>query len=149
MNLKGINRIIVAVNDLEKSKRYYSELLGANFNDANWTGENYGINVAISWDAGIELCAPMKGREDDSAVSQFLKMNGEGVLNVVFNYKDAGKAVQNSNSMDVQCLHSLDYTQKEIDDHLDGLFCKYEEHVLNSSGNCGFSITIAQITEKQ
>lgn len=149
MNLRGINRIIVAVHDLEQSKRYYSKLLGANFNNANWTGENYGINVAISWDAGIELCAPMKGRENDSAVSQFLKKNGEGILNVVFNFNDAGKVMNNANTMNVQSHHSLDFTQKEIDEHLDGLFCKYEEHVLNSSGQCGFSITIAQITEKQ
>ncbi len=149
MNLRGINRIIVAVHDLEKSKRYYSELLGAHFNDANWTGENYGINVAISWDAGIELCAPMQGREGDSAVSAFLKMNGEGVLNVVFNYDNAASALRNAKSMDIQCLHSLDYTQAEIDAHLDALFCKYEEHILNSSDACGFSITIAQITEKQ
>ena len=149
MNLKGINRVIVAVRDLEKSKRYYSELLGANFNNANWTGENYGINVSISWDAGIELCAPMEGRENDSAVSQFLNTKGEGVLNVVFNYDHTAKALSNAKSMDVECLHSLDYTQEEIDAHLDALFSKYEEHVLNTSGDCGFSITIAQITEKQ
>lgn len=148
MNLKGINRIIVAVRDLEESKRYYSELLGATFNDANWTGENYGINVAISWDAGIELCAPMKGRENDSAVSQFLNTTGEGVLNVVFNYRDTAKALNKAKSMGVQCLHSLDYTQEEIDTHLGALFSKYEEHVLNTTGDCGFSVTIAQINEK-
>lgn len=148
MNLRGINRIIVAVHDIEKSKRYYSELLGATFNDANWTGENYGINVAISWDAGVELCAPLKGRESDSAVSQFLNTKGEGVLNVVFNYGDARKAVRNAGSMGVKSLHSLDYTQEEIDAHLDGLFSKYEEHVMNTSGDCGFSVTIAEITEK-
>lgn len=148
MNLRGINRVIVAVRDIEKSKRYYSELLGATFNDANWTGENYGINVAISWDAGIELCAPLKGRESDSAVSQFLNTKGEGVLNVVFNYDDARKAVRNAGSMGVKSLYSLDYTQEEIDAHLDALFSKYEEHVMNTSGDCGFSVTIAEITEK-
>ena len=93
MNLRGINRIIIAVHNIEESKRYYSKLIGATFNDANWTGENYGVDVALSWDAGIELCAPSKGREDNSAVSQFLKTKGEGVLNVVFNYIDAAKAL--------------------------------------------------------
>ena len=104
--------------------------------------------MAISWDAGIELCAPMKGREDNSAVSQFLKSKGEGVLNVVFNYIDAAKALNNVKSMDIKCLHSLDYTQEEIDAHLDALFSKYEEHVLNTRSDCGFSVTIAQITDK-
>ncbi|MCB1677591.1 MAG: hypothetical protein KDI16_02770 [Halioglobus sp.] len=148
MNLRGINRVIVAVRDMEKSKRHYAELIGANFNDADWTGEKYGINVAISWNAGIELCAPMKGRENDSAVSQFLNTKGEGILNVVFNYHDVARALINAKSIGVQCSHSLDYTQEEIDAHLDALFSKYEEHVLNTSGDCGFSITIAQITEK-
>ncbi len=148
MNLRGINRVIVAVHDLEESKRFYEQLLGASFNDANWTGEDYGINVAISWNAGIELCAPMKGRENDSAVSPFLKKNGEGVLNVVFNYNDPAKMVSHANSMGVECLHSLDYTQEEIDANLDGMFQKYEEHVLNTSGDRGFSVTVAQIDEK-
>ncbi len=148
MNLRGINRVIVAVRDLEKSKNYYSELLGASFHDANWTGENYGINVAISWDAGIELCAPMKGRESDSAVSPFLDARGEGVLNVVFNYDDAATALDKAVSNGAQCLHSLDYTQEEIDAHLDALFSKYEEHVLGTSAELGFSVTIAEITEK-
>lgn len=149
MNLKGINRVIVAVRDLDKAKRHYSQLLGAHFNDANWTGEKYGINVAISWDAGIELCAPMKGRENDSAVSPFLSAKGEGVLNVVFNFNDAGAALNQAKSMDVQCLHSLDYSQAQIDAHLDALFCKYEEHTLKSENDCGFSATIAQITPKR
>ena len=148
MSLRGINRVIVAVRDLEASKRYYSSLLGASFNDANWTGENYGINVAISWDAGIELCAPMKGREENSAVSPFLEKNGEGVLNVVFNYDDPTVALANATAMGIQCSHSLDYTQAEIDAHLDALFCKYEEHTLNTSSELGFSVTVAQITKK-
>lgn len=148
MNLRGINRIIVAVNNLEESKRYYSKLVGASFNDANWTGEKYGINVAISWDAGIELCAPMKGRENDSAVSQFLKTTGEGVINVVFNYDESAKILSDAYSMNIECLHSLDYTQEEIDTHLNALFSHYEEHVLNTRSDCGFSVTIAQITDK-
>ena len=148
MNLRGINRVIVAVHDIEKSKQYYSELLGANFNNANWTGENYGINVAISWDAGIELCAPMKGRENDSAVSQFLNSKGEGILNVVFNYNDAAQALSNATAKGAKLSHSLDYTQEEIDAHLDALFSKYEEHTLSTFGDCGFSITVAQITKK-
>lgn len=35
MNLKGVNRVILAVRDIEKSKRYFHELLGANFHNAN------------------------------------------------------------------------------------------------------------------
>lgn len=78
----------------------------------------------------------------------FLKTKGEGILNIVFNCDDTAKALSKAKSMGVQCLHSLDYTQEEIDAHLGALFSRYEEHVLNTSGDCGFSVTIAKITEK-
>jgi catechol 2,3-dioxygenase-like lactoylglutathione lyase family enzyme len=31
MNIKGINRVIVAVKDIEQSKTYYTKVLGASF----------------------------------------------------------------------------------------------------------------------
>ena len=148
MKLRGVNRIVVAVNDLEKSKRFYSEVLGATFNEANWAGEPFGIDVAISWDAGIELCAPMSGREADSVVSPFLEQNGEGIMNVMFGVSDASFAKERAESAGVEVFHSLDYSQEEIDRHLDGLFKKYEEHFLNSAEQCGFSMTLAQIDQK-
>lgn len=61
MSVRGVNRIIVAVRDIEAAKRYYHELLGAEFRDANWTGAPFGIAVAIAWNVGIELCAPLPG----------------------------------------------------------------------------------------
>ena len=148
MELKGINRIVVAVKDLERSKRFYSDLLGATFHEANWTGEPFGIDVAISWDAGIELCAPMSGHEDDSAVSQFLEQNGEGIINVMVGVSDADAAKKSAESAGLGVFHSLDYSQEEIDRHLDGLFKKYEEHFLNSAEKCGFNMTLAQIDPK-
>ena len=63
MMVRGVNRIILAVRDLQKAKSYYADLLGATFHEANWTGEPFGIQVAISWNAGIELCAPIPGKE--------------------------------------------------------------------------------------
>ncbi len=147
-NLRGISRVIVAVKDIEKSKSYYSKVLGATFHAANWTGEAYGINVAISWDSGIELCAPMTGREHDSAVSGFLEKNGEGVMNVVIGFNDAVAAKTAAESTGMSAIHSLDYSQDEIDLHLDGLFSKYEEYIINSAEYCGFSITLATIDPK-
>jgi catechol 2,3-dioxygenase-like lactoylglutathione lyase family enzyme len=148
MQLRGINRVVIAVHDIEKSKEFYSKLLGATFHDANWTGESFGINVAISWDAGLELCAPMPGRENDSAVSPFLEKNGEGVVNVFFGVSDAGAAKEQAAKAGIETIHSLDFTQEEIDEHLGGLFRKYEEHTLNSAERCGFAMTLAQIDAK-
>ena len=148
MGLKGVNRVILAVRNIETSKKYFSSVLGATFMEANWTGAPYGIDVAISWDAGIELIAPAAGHEKDSIVSAFLERNGEGVLNVVFQVDDGVVARQKAESAGVSASHSLDYSQSEIDSHLGGLFKKYEEHVLDSRAQCGFSITLGQIDPK-
>lgn len=148
MKLRGINRIVVAVENLENSKKFYSEVLGATFYEANWTGESFGIEVAISWDAGIELCAPMLGREDDSAVSPFIAKNGDGVMSVIVGVSDAVFAKNKAESAGVASFHSLDYSQEEIDNYLGGMFNKYQEFFLNSAQQCGFSIALAQIDEK-
>lgn len=148
MALKGVNRILIAVNDMEKAKKKYVDLLGATFVDADWTGAPFGISVTISWDAGIELCAPLPGREEDSAVSQFLAHRGEGVMNVFFGVDDGEEALKRASGHGYDCVHALDYTQEEIDQHLHGMFCRYQEFNLNSFEQCGFVVSLARIEEK-
>jgi len=148
MGLRGVNRVMLAVNDLEASKRKYSDLLGATFVDAHWTGAPFGIAVSIAWDAGIELCAPLPGREEDSAVSQFLAHKGEGVMNVFFGVDDGEAAMERAKAAGYECVHQLDYTQDEIDAHLGGFFERYQEFTLNAAERCGFAITLARIDDK-
>ena len=148
MDPGGINRVVVAVRDLEKAKVLYSTVLGATFQDASWTGEPFGMNVAISWDAGIELCAPMPGREKDSLVSQFLDDHGDGILSVVFGVRDADLAKERAEQAGIQAVHSVDYSQAEIDSHLGGLFRKYKEYFVNSIEQCGFAAALAEIEAK-
>ena len=93
MVTNGVNRILIAVNDLQSAKKKYRDLLGATFQDAHWTGEPFGIAVSIAWDAGIELCAPLPGREGRSAICGFLAAHGEGVMNIFFNVADGEAAM--------------------------------------------------------
>ncbi len=148
MGVRGVNRVMIAVRDMDKAKQLYSDLLGATFVDADWTGAPFGINVSIAWDAGIELCAPMPGREKDSAVSQFLEHRGEGVMNVFFGVDDGDVALERASSLGFDCVNALDYSQDEIDQHLGGRFARYQEFTLNSSARCGFSMTLARIDDK-
>lgn len=139
---------MIAVHDLEKAKRQYHDLLGATFVDADWTGEPWGISVSIAWDAGIELCAPLPGREKNSAVSQFLSHRGEGVMNVFFGVDDGDIAMERASAEGYKCINALDYGQEDIDQHLGGLFNRYQEFTLDSGSKCGFAITLARIDEK-
>lgn len=149
MGLRGVNRVMIAVHDMEKAKGLYSDLLGATFEDADWTGAPFGISVSIAWDAGIELCAPLPGREQDSAVSQFLAHRGEGVMNIFFGVDDGDAARERASAQGYRCVNALDYTQDEIDRHLGGRFGRYQEFTLDSAPRCGFTITLARIDEKR
>lgn len=148
MGLRGVNRVMIAVHDMDEAKRLYSDLLGATFKDVDWTGEPWGIKVAIAWDAGIELCAPLPGRENDSAVSEFLAHRGEGVMNVFFGVDDGEAAMERAKARSFGCVNALDYSQEEIDQHLEGRFVRYQEFTLDSSARCGFAITLARIDDK-
>jgi len=145
VGLKGVNRVLIAVRDLDAAVRRYGELLGARFENAGWTGEPFGIAVALAWDAGIELCAPLPGREADSAVSAFLDRYGEGVMNVFFAVEDVEAARQRAAACGVPAVHALDYTPAEVDAHLGGRFRQYRECFLDTSGELGFTVSLATI----
>jgi catechol 2,3-dioxygenase-like lactoylglutathione lyase family enzyme len=149
MAVKGVNRIILAVHDLEASKAFYRKLLGAEFHEANWTGEAFGIQVAISWNAGIELCAPMPGREADCFLAPMLKSRGEGILNVVFDFDDVDEPYARAKAMSIATVNAVDYTQSEIDAHLDGIFSRYKEYFLGTRDQCGFAITLGEFKAKR
>lgn len=149
MAIHGVNRIIVAVRDLEKSKAFYVQLLGAEFSDASWTGKAYGIDVSISWNAGIELCAPAPGREHDSVISPFLEHFGEGILNVVFDVDDADAALEGARVAGLGITNSVDYRREDIEKYLQGRFDRYKEHFLDSRDRCGFSLTLGQIEQRE
>lgn len=148
MGLRGVNRVMIAVRDLEAAKQRYAQLLGATFEDAHWTGEPFGIAVSISWDAGIELCAPLPGCEKTSAVSAYLEAHGEGVMSVFFGVDDVGEGQRRAAEAGIGCFHTLDYTQAEIDRHLGGKFSRYQEAFLNTAGELGVSISLARIDPK-
>jgi catechol 2,3-dioxygenase-like lactoylglutathione lyase family enzyme len=146
MGCKGVNRVIIAVRDLDKSIAFYSNLLGTSFEDASFTGEPFGMSVAISWEAGIELCAPLPGRE--GPVTAFLEQNGEGVMSVVFGVQEIEDGKAQAEGAGVPAVVPIDYSQEEIDEHLGGHFNTYKEVVLNSFEPCGFGIMLGQYGSK-
>ena len=147
MKLQGVNRVAIAVRDLEKAIALYSQVVGATFHDASGTGRPFGFNVAISWDAGIEICAPIPGR--DSFISQHVEQNGEGLMAVAFGVDDADQARDRAEELGMAVLLPIDYSQEEIDQHLQGRFKKYKEYVLNSLESCGFGVLLVQIEPKE
>lgn len=140
----GVNRVTIAVKDLEKGKDLYSKLLGATFHPGSEAdAAALGIEVAMSWDAGIELVAPLPDR--DSHVKNIIEKRGEGLIGVVFGVDNVDEAKGAADSIGIRTWHSLDYSQEQIDEHLQGRFRKYKEYMLNAKDTGGVGPVIAQI----
>jgi len=143
----GVNRVTIAVKDLEKGKELYSGLLGATFFPAD-AGEaaKMGIEVAMSWDAGIELVAPLADR--DSFVKQIIENRGEGVIGVVFAVDDIDEVHEAAQKRGIKAWHSIDYSQEEIDKHLQGRFSKYKEYMYDPMTTYGAAPVVGQFNLK-
>ncbi|MDM7999755.1 MAG: VOC family protein [Dehalococcoidia bacterium] len=146
MKPKGVNRVVIAVKDLNRAMDTYSMLLGATFHDVSAGSAQYGVRAAISWDAGIELCAPIPGK--NSYVEQIIARQGEGLMGAVFCVDDVEEAHARAKNMGVSVLTSLDYDQKTIDEQLGGRFKKYKWYMLNAADLHGVGAIIAQIEPK-
>lgn len=135
MNVKqrGINRVVMAVHDLEKGKAFYAKLLGATFHPVHEEdAAAYGILCEIAWDAGVELVAPMPERP--SHVRAHLEQHGEGLMGVVFAVDDVDASRDAAEELGVRIVADLDYEQTTIDRWLQGRFRKYKEYFLASDG---------------
>jgi len=143
MKPQGINRVTIAVKDLEKGMDFFSSLLGATFHEA--TADDVvtlGIRAAMSWDAGIELVSPMPGR--DSFVTEIIQQRGEGLIGVVFAVDDVEAAREAAKALGVGTWYSLDYDQETIDKHLQGRFTKYKEYMLDAETSFGVGPVIGE-----
>lgn len=88
MRTEGINRIVVAVEDIQKARKRFAELLGIEFWHSN-VAHKFGLRAMVSWDGGLELVSPI---DPQSSAARFLKKKGEGILSVAFNVKDIEEA---------------------------------------------------------
>ncbi len=133
---RGVNRIVMAVEDLDAGRMFYEKMLGATFHPANEAeAETFGVRILMSWDAGIELVAPIEGR--DSHIRTWLDAHGEGFAGVVFAVEDADSCRDAAADLGLTCFHTLDYSRDEIDSNLQGRFTRYYEHFLLPGGPMG------------
>lgn len=77
-----------------------------------------------------------------------LATHGEGVMNVFFNVPEGEDAMDRAIRHGYPSVHALDYTQAEIDEHLEGRFQRYQEFNLDTVERCGFAISLARIEPK-
>ena len=145
---QGINRVVVAVWDFDAGQRFYQQLLGARFEPEVDDGEAaaFGVRVAMAWDAGIELVAPIEGVE--SHVRTDLERNGEGVKGVVFAVEDADASMAAAGELGLSAYHSLDYTLAEIDARCAGRFDRYKEHFIGAKAPLSGTVLLGEFIDR-
>jgi len=135
--MKGVNRVVIAVKDIERASRIFSELLGGRFYDAGVV-DKYGVRAMVSWDEGIELISPIT---EDSQAARFLREKGEGLYNVIFNVDDVDKAATRAKALGIRITETIELNQPD-------LFNKFKEIVLAPEDTCGIFIALGQIERK-
>jgi catechol 2,3-dioxygenase-like lactoylglutathione lyase family enzyme len=142
----GVNRVVIAVKDLDRAIQFYSRLLGATFEDVSAGAEVFGVRAAISWDAGIELVAPLPGR--DSAIARSIEKHGEGVRQIVFAVDDIEEARARIEAMDIRILETIEFSEKQLEHQFHGRFARYKEHILHPADTGGAPLIIAQFNPR-
>ncbi len=143
MKPQGVNRVTIAVKDLDSAVAFYSRLLGATFHDQDKAAQFLGVRCAISWDAGIELVSPLPGHE--SFVTRLIERRGEGLIGVVFAVDDVEACRKTAEDMKIRVHPLVDYNDREIEEYLQNRFKKYTEYTLNVADTHGVGPVIGQI----
>lgn len=137
----------MAVWDLEKGMAFYRDLLGATFSQSDGTeAAKFGVQVAMAFDAGIELVAPLP--DVDSHIRTWLTENGEGITGVVFAVPDADAARDAAAAHGCPTYYSLDYDQIQIDKDLAGYFTQYKEHFITAAEPLSGTVLLGEFVEK-
>ncbi len=145
---QGVNRVVMAVRDLDAGRAFYEEFLGCTFHPADDAeAAMWGIRILMSWDGGVELVAPIPGA--DSHIEKHLAEHGEGLVGVVWAVRDADASKQAAASHGLSSFFTIDYDQDQIDQKLQGRFSRYYEHFVAPGDPLGnMQVLVGEFDEK-
>lgn len=86
---EAIDRVVVAVKDLDKARDLLSNLMDFEF-DEPLVDEEYHMRAVYSY-FGLEL---VESTAPDSVIDQYIKAKGEGVFRVVIKVKNMDEAIK-------------------------------------------------------
>ena len=139
-----LNRVAIAVRDIQAAVKLYSELTGCRFFRAGpAVTEPSGLSVAASWEAGMEIVAPIPGRDTApaQAVRRFLDTRGEGVFAVVMEVDDLTAADKLGTEKGFAIAQRIHFTDEQLKAELGGKFTRFEETVFDAVDDLGFFLT--------
>jgi methylmalonyl-CoA/ethylmalonyl-CoA epimerase len=99
VKIQGIDHIVIAVKDLDKAVKFFSELLETEFEELNGTLKKIGVRSKISPE-GIELISPITQNE----VAKFLEQKGEGLYALSLRVKNATQAAADARKKGIRVI---------------------------------------------
>ena len=87
--IEGLDRVVIAVNDLDQSLNYLTDLFKVDF-DVVGSSEELRIRGAYS-SSGLELIEPYGS---DSFLSEYIKVRGESLIGIVLKVKDMDSTIK-------------------------------------------------------
>ncbi len=110
---EGIDRVAIAVKDLDKAVKFYSELLDIDF-DVFPGHEGLGMRGGYSA-SGLEL---LEGTSPDSTIGKFVKERGEGLWCIVFKVKNMDEAIKRFAEKGLKPVNDISVgTMREVSFH--------------------------------
>ena len=90
----GISRVVMIYRpeNLRGAVKEFTRALDITDFEGPYDLEEMGVQVVISWTAGIELIAPMQSGTHSAAMWDVLKQRGEGMFNLVYRVRNLQKA---------------------------------------------------------
>jgi methylmalonyl-CoA/ethylmalonyl-CoA epimerase len=142
MGVKGVNRIAVGVPDIEQAIAHYEKLLGVTFErvpDEFCNG--FGSRVAISWEAGIELVAPLEGPAGDT---MGLLPKQMGFMGVIFDVDDVEDAARTAEAAGARVVREIRLSSEQIDAVFGPSVTTFDELALDTA-DTGIPIVLGEI----
>ena len=130
MVTEKIDRVVLAVKNLEKTKQFFEDLLNIKF-DKVLVDEKNQMVKAIYSSIGLELVEPTS---PNSAVAKFLEKRGEGLYAVVFKVSNLDsstlkfkeKGIRSVGNLEIGGLKEIIFHPKDSHGMMI-ILCEYEE----------------------
>ena len=111
MHVLGVDRVVIATEDVDETANRFEELLGISFGEffeattETIVGSNRLVS-RISADGQIDLAGPGDG---DNEVARFIENNGPGLYGVAFRVMDLDAAESHLKDKDVEPVGRIDW----------------------------------------
>lgn len=101
--VEKIDHVVIAVKDAEKAMKFFSELLGIEFDEIG-EEKNWKFKSFMSPE-GLELLTPTS---EDSETAKFIEKRGEGLFALSFKVNDAEKVAKRAEEMGIRVIGKIE-----------------------------------------